>query len=337
MSIGHPRLLLALLVLLPVIALQVRGYVLGRRDLERLGGRLGSRPDGRLAEGEAASVFLVKWFFASGFLVVALAGMVLAAADISWGVRPVEEDRSGLDVVMAVDVSRSMLVTDIAPNRLERSLAVIRSVTRELSASRVGLVVFKGEAITLVPLTEDLTTLEIVLDGVHPALVSAPGTDVEQGLVRALESFPAGTSTHRAVVLFSDGEALSGNAIAAANTARDRGVPVISVVTGTPDGGPIPAGDNTAVTGEDGRPVISRADAATLARVAELTGGALMDGAGADVGPQLVSRLQGFFERREREGYRLVPVRRYRLSLGIALVSLVLSLLVRMVRWHDVF
>ena len=130
MSIGHPRFLLALLVLLPVIALQVRGYVLGRRDLERLGGLVGSRPGGRHAEGEAASVFLVKWFVSSGFLVVALAGMVLAGADISWGVQPVEEDRSGLDVVMAVDVSRSMLVTDIAPNRLERSLAVIRSVTR---------------------------------------------------------------------------------------------------------------------------------------------------------------------------------------------------------------
>lgn len=329
MTIENPHMLLGILLLVPVIALQLRAYLKGRTEIAVLAAQW--------SEDEVQRLYTVKAFFSALAFDLFLVLAILAVADIAWGEQPVEEDRSGLDVAVVVDVSRSMLVGDVAPSRLDRSIAVIRAVSRQLPLARMGLIAFKGDATTLLPLTEDANALEIVLDGVGPALISAPGTNVEAGLAEALRAFPEATFAHRAVMLVSDGESLEGDPDGPLSELRDRGIPVISVVAGTPEGAPVPAGDGTTVLDPEGRPVISRANATLLARIATASDGALIRLDAPDVVEEVTSRLARFAEIREREGFRLVPRRRYRLFLGGALLALALGTAVRVIRWRGMF
>lgn len=329
MTVESPPILLGLLIVVPVVALQIRAFLTGREELVRLGVQWPREQITRL--------YAVKWFFSALAFDLFLVFAVLAAADITWGERPVEEDRAGLDVVVVVDVSRSMFAADVDPSRLGRGLGVIRAVSRQLPAARMAIVAFKGEAITLMPLTEDSNALEIVLDGMGPALISAPGTNVEAGLAEALRSFPEATFAHRAVVLLSDGEALSGDPDDPVRNLRRRGIPILSVLAGSEEGAPVPAGDGSVLVDEEGRPVVSKANAALLADIATRTDGEFLRLTDAEIVKQLTRRLSGFAEVREREGFRLVPMRRYRFFLGAAIIALLVSTAIRVVRWRGMF
>ena len=329
MTIERPEILFGLLSLVPIVAIQILMLVKGRRDVVRLGSQWPA--------DLVSTVYLVKWFFASAAFNLFVVLTILSAADITWGQVPIEEDRTGLDVVMVIDVSRSMLCTDVTESRLGRSVAVMRAVSRQLPAARVAVVAFKGEATTLMPMTEDITAVEIALNHAGPALISAAGTDLERGLSEALDRFPHGTSSHRAIVLFSDGEALSGSMTNTIARVRREGIPVVAVVAGTEGGAVVPGHDGTPIVDEQGRPVISRADVRTLAHVAESTGGTLHSVVDATVVADVSRSLERFAELREREGFRLAARRRYRLFLGLGLVALLISLTIRVVRWRDMF
>lgn len=329
MTVEHPRLLLGILVLVPVIALQLRAFVKGRREIVVLGAQW--------PQEEVSRLYVVKSFFSALAFDLFLVLAVVAAADVTWGERPVEEDRAGLDVVVVVDVSRSMLAGDAEPSRLGRGLGVVRAVSRQLPQARMALVAFKGDAVTLMPLTEDANSLEIVLDGVGPALISASGTNVAEGLAEAIRAFPAATFAHRAIVLVSDGEALSGDIEDPVADLRARGVPVITVLAGTVDGSTIPVGDGGVVVDEEGVPVVSRANPQLLDEIASRTRGRLVRLDEPDVVRELTNELTRFAEVREQEGFRLVPRRRYRLFLALALVALVVSVGVRVIRWRGMF
>lgn len=329
MTIENPRVLWVLLVVIPMIVLQLRGYLRGRADLNALG-RYG-------ATDAAQTLFLVKWFFSSLTFDLFVTFAVFALADVVWGERPVEEDRTNLDVVVALDISRSMLAEDIAPSRLGRSSAVVRSVSRQLPAVRFALVAFKGEAVLLLPLTEDLNALEAVLDGVTPELVSAPGTDLERGISRAVGAFPEGINTNQAILLFTDGESLQGAPGRAATEARVRGIPVYAIIAGTRGGATVSAPDGTVMTDEEGRPVISHAAPGVLEAIAAETGGQAIRLDDLDAVDVVVDNLMEFATTRETAGYRLVSVHRYPLFVLAALVALALSMSVRIIRWRDMF
>jgi len=329
MKFGSPGTLWALLALLPIMLIQLRAYFKGRKDLAVLG---------RHWDRDAVqTLFLVKWFFVALTFDLFVALSIFALSDITWGERPVEEDRDNLDVIVALDISRSMLADDVEPSRLSQSLAVIRSASRQLPAARFALGVFKGDAVMLLPLTEDLNALEAVLDGVSPQLVSTPGTDLERGLEKAIDAFPAGTNAHRAILLISDGESLSGSPARAATTARSLGIPVLTIIAGTLDGSTLPAGDGSVITDDDGRPVISRAAPAVRQGIAESTLSTSVWLNDLEVVGIVVDNLLGHVERRETSGFRLVPVSRYPLFIGAALIALALSLAVRIIRWQDMF
>ncbi|MEE8441374.1 MAG: VWA domain-containing protein [Spirochaetia bacterium] len=329
MTFGSPGTLWALLALLPIILIQLRAYTKGRTDLVVLGRHL----DGNAVQ----TLFLVKWFFSALTFNLFVALSIFALSDVTWGGRPVEEDRDDLDVIVALDISRSMLADDVRPSRLGRSLAVIRSVSRQLPAARFGLIAFKGDAVMLLPLTEDLNALEAVLDGVSPQLVSTPGTDLERGLADAIDAFPNGTNAHRAILLISDGESLSGSPARAATAARSLGIPVLTIIAGTLDGSTLSAGDGSLITDDEGRPVISRAAPAVLQGIAESTSSISIWLNDLEIVAMVVDNLLGYVERREVSGFRLAPVNRYPLFIGAALIALALSLAVRIIRWQDIF
>lgn len=325
MSIEHPRVLWFLLILVPLALAQLYQFRNGRHDLSLLAG------DRREA---VLMVYLVKWFFSSLFFLLAVAFGILALAGFSWGQRSVEEDRSGLDVVIAVDVSRSMRATDDDDtSRIIEARETIRGVVQELPAARFGIVVFAGRALRSVPVTEDRVAVESFIASLGTDVLSARGSDLEQGLDTAFAAFPEGANRNRLIVLISDGEQHRGNPLRPAEVAGSAGVPVFAVTVGSAEGSTIQLSDGSRLTDENGNVVVSRADPELMTEVARLAEGSAFSGSRGDVVSPLMREIRGFETQREREGFRLVTVPRYRLFLSAAVLALALSVIVRVFRW----
>lgn len=181
------------------------------------------------------------------------------------------------DVMIVLDVSKSMLAEDVAPNRLTRAKAEISEMVRQLPGHRVGLVVFAGRAVQLCPLTPDHSYFNLVLRGVDVGSVSRGGTRIGEALRVATQGFPAGPGA-KLVVLITDGEDHESYPLEAAEVANREGVKLVAVGLGSEAGSPITltdpkTGAKTQVT-YDGQPVISKLDGETLRQMATTTGGA---------------------------------------------------------------
>ena len=187
-----------------------------------------------------------------------------------------EVRRRGLDLVICLDTSRSMLSGDVRPSRLERGKREIRGLFEQLAGDRVALVGFSGDAREIAPLTHDRTTLTALLEDVSPSDNRKGGTDIGAALERALALFDERTGNHEAIIVLTDGEDLEGQGLQQATLAAEQGIRVYVVGVGTVDGGKIP------VVLEDGsegflrqgsREVVTRLESSTLEAIAEATGG----------------------------------------------------------------
>ncbi len=200
---------------------------------------------------------------------------LLAAARPTWGARPERVYQRGRDLIIALDVSRSMLARDVHPSRLGRAKADLQDLARILHGDRVGLVAFRGKAITLCPLTTDYAFFSQMLDNAGVDSAPAGETDIGMALDRAVEAFDATEGAHRAVVLVSDGEDLAGRSKDAAQRAREKGVVVFTVGLGSTAGAVIPAGaEDAAPMTYNNQDVVSHLNHETLREIAEITGGA---------------------------------------------------------------
>ncbi len=214
-------------------------------------------------------------------LVGAALALGVAAAGPRWGLESVEEQTTSANVVLALDVSKSMLATDMPPNRLERERALARRVLRELPGDRIGMVAFAGRAYVLAPMTVDHSALQLYLDALDPDIVSQGGSSLAAAVDRATD-LALGREGGRlgSVLLVTDGEALEdeGRGLGGARRAAQLGVTIHAVGVGTPDGSPIPeSGSEDGVEsykrGPDGEIVVSRLNEPLLEQVADLTGG----------------------------------------------------------------
>lgn len=193
------------------------------------------------------------------------------------------DDERGVDLVVALDVSRSMLARDVAPDRLTRAHEEIRALCRRARGDRLALVAFAGEARTVVPLTRDLETLAELSDQTDPLAVRRGGTDLGAALEAAMGLLPADADRHAAILLVTDGEDLGGRGLATAERCRARGIEVHALGLGTGLGSKIALAldDGEAfLTDRGGAAVVSARDAAGLERIAGATGGSYL-GAGA--------------------------------------------------------
>ena len=263
MTFLHPALLL-LLWLVPVAALLA--VFLRRRADRRAALWAGPATSRAPARSGVFIAQLALWCAAAALAIV-------AAARPQWG--EVEETvlSRGRNVVLLVDVSRSMLAEDVHPNRLERARVDLRDLLDELEGDRAALVAFRGSAVTICPLTTDTGFLRLSLD--HLGIDSAPRgeTDLGKALDAALELLSPFSSDHNAIVLVSDGEDLSGTARAAAARAAAASTPVFTVGIGDARGASVPLGDGSPMQ-YDGSPVVSKLDNETLAAIARTSGGA---------------------------------------------------------------
>jgi Ca-activated chloride channel family protein len=324
MPFGRPDALW-LLLLIPVLGLLLAWTRLRRR---RLLGRFG-REDlvARLVEAPGAG----RW--AARLLLILLAStfLVLTLARPRWGRKVEEVRRRGVDVLVAVDVSDSMLATDVQPSRLARARGLVSTLLDRLAGDRVGLIAFAGEATTLCPLTLDYAAARVFLDVLDGSLVPLPGTDLAAAIRRASETFGRRERRYKILILLTDGEDHGREALDAAREAASEGVVIYTVGLGTGAGSPIPLREASgAIRGykqdRSGRIVTSRLDPVKLAEIAEAADGRYLPSTPEGREIQEIEDRIARMERRQ-VGTRLTITyeERYQIPLALALAALFLE------------
>lgn len=236
----------------------------------------------RLVDARHARRFLPDFSRPRAVARILLASLALAFAAIAatgpvrgYTARAVQ--RRGLDLVICIDTSRSMLVRDLRPDRLTRAKREVAGLIERLRGDRIALVAFAGDARDISPLTHDRTTLRALLERVSPDENVKGGTDLGAALNHALQLFDGRSGAHEAIVMLTDGEDLEGRGLEAARTAAERGIRVYVVGMGTEGGGKIPQvssdGRESFVADEAGDEVISALVGDTLQAMAQASGG----------------------------------------------------------------
>jgi len=321
----YPDLLWYLLALPPggaVLLFSVRRSI---RTIEEMTGEYRRR--------EIQAVNVVRYFVSAVLTFGAIASLILALAEPGWGERVVEDERRGLELVFVIDVSNSMRAEDIDPSRLARARSVARSVAGRFPDAHKSVVIFKGAATVLVPMTEDPVSFDLAMNNLSGGLITAAGTNIRDGLTAALEAFPTGSPRHRGILLFTDGEELLESVDSVVEQIRRREIPIFAVQTGTEGGATIPLPSGGVLRDGDGEPVIAGVDSAILRTLAEVSGGRYYRIADSGVTQSLVDDLEGATGVDREILFRRTGENRYHLFVLLALLFLAGNVLVRSVPW----
>jgi Ca-activated chloride channel family protein len=236
--------------------------------------------------------------------------LLVAAAGPQCGERTELVKRTGIDLVIALDASNSMLARDVKPSRIERAKLEVTALLDRLNGDRIGLVVFAGDAFIQCPLTTDYAAARLFLRAVEPVSMATQGTAIADALYEAREVLEGGGrgEAGKAVLLITDGEDQRGDAIAAASALADAGIRIFAVAVGGTEGEPIPLLDREGnLTGykkdKEGRTVLTRTDVAGLRDLTARGNGLLLTASGADLGvlkflPELEKIQKGELESR---------------------------------------
>jgi len=197
--------------------------------------------------------------------------MVLALANPQIGSKLEKVERKGVDLMIALDVSNSMLAQDIKPNRLARAKRAISKLVDELQGDRIGIVVFAGHAYVQLPITSDYSAAKLFINTIDTDVVPTQGTSIGQAINLSMEAF--NESKHeKAIIVFTDGEDHDDDPVSAAELAAEKGVSIYTIGIGLPDGAPIPVFSNGKQTGFkkdlNGKTVVTKLDEITLQKVA---------------------------------------------------------------------
>lgn len=261
------------------------------------------------------------------FLLLALALSIVAAARPYWGTRERELRRRGIDIIVALDVSRSMTAADLPPNRLETARNLVREVVRSFPGQRVSLMPFAGDAFVQCPLTGDYGIFLNSLRKATPATIGTPGTDIALAIETATKAFKRSSQGSRVLLLVTDGEDHSGRVEAAANAAAEAGIAIYSIGIGSTEGALLRGERGAVLEDESGVKVVSRLDAETLRMIATTTGGGaytLEPGRRFDIGP-LIGSLESLQKGELASSRRIVREERFQWPLAAALLLLMLE------------
>lgn len=209
-------------------------------------------------------------------LMVALSLLIIAAARPQYGQQEKTVKRQGIEVMVALDISNSMLAEDVAPNRLDRAKQMLSKMIDNMVDDKVGLVVFAGEAFTQLPITCDYVSAKMFLNTISPKLIPTQGTAIGAALQTAIRAFGSQESdAGRAIILITDGENHEDDAIAAAKQAQELGIQVFVIGIGKPEGSPIPVpGTNDYIKDRSGQVVVSRLNEEMCQEIAQAGKGA---------------------------------------------------------------
>ncbi len=234
--------------------------------------------------------------------------LILALVRPKWGFHWEDIKRVGIDIIVAVDVSKSMLAEDVKPSRLERAKREVYDLCAMLEGDRIGLIAFAGTSFVQCPLTLDYGAFRMFLDYLKPDLIPTPGTAVGDAIRKATASFSRRERTSKALILITDGEDHESNPLEAAKEAKKEGVRIFTIGIGKGEGAPIPAGDGSGgfLKDKQGNLVLSRLDETTLQKAALETGGSYVRSVTGDMDLDKIYRndIRGSMEQKELRSTR---------------------------------
>ncbi|WP_147637694.1 VWA domain-containing protein [Alistipes sp.] len=260
----------------------------------------------------------------------AAALVLLAAARPQLGSKLREQTSEGIEMMLVVDVSNSMMAEDFEPNRLERTKYAIGKLFDGLRQDRVGMIVFAGDAAVQLPITSDYRMARAFARKIAPSLVSVQGTDIGRALSLALLSFSEKTeqSHSRVIILITDGEGHDNGAVEVARRAAEQGVRIFTIGIGTPEGAPIRIGGQF-ILDENGQMVVSKLGEPLLEQIAQLTGGIYVRSSNQSIGLDEVIRSINEMQKTELSTVRFEEYNeQYQYFLGLALLLLFLEFFV---------
>ena len=207
-------------------------------------------------------------------LMAALALLIIMLARPQMGTKISHEKRNGIETMIALDISNSMMAEDVTPSRLDKSKMLIENMVENFSNDKVGLIVFAGDAFIQLPITSDYVSAKMFLQSISPGLIATQGTNLAEAITLASRSFTQQDKMGRAIIIITDGEDHEGGAIEAAKDARKKGMRVFVLGVGSPKGSPIPDGDGGYMKDNTGNEVMSALNEQMCQQVAEAGGGA---------------------------------------------------------------
>lgn len=296
--------------------------------------------DKKLINKLAPNRSLFKSILKAFFLSLGIFFLVLALVNPKIGTKLETIKREGVDVVFAIDVSKSMLAEDIAPNRLEKAKQLVTQIINNLASDRIGIIAYAGSAFPQLPITTDYAAGKMFLQNLNTDLLSSQGTAINEAINLARTFFNDEEQTNRVLIIISDGEDHGDNPISAASTAKEEGIKIFTIGVGKEKGGPIPIKRNGVVlnykTDKDGETVITRLDEKTLKSIAEETGGVYLKG---DNTSRVVEEIQDILNQMDKKEFEAKQVSDFKdqfqwfLAIGLFFLFVDIFLLERKTEW----
>ena len=276
---------------------------------------------------------LIVFCFALFFLIISLANPKM-------GTKLETVKRQGVDIVFALDVSKSMLAEDIAPNRLEKAKQIITKVIENLGSDRIGIIIYAGSSYPLLPITTDYAAAKMFLQNANTEMVSNQGTAINDAIERALSYYDNDEQTNRFLVIVSDGEDHQENTLELAKEAAEKGIKIYTVGIGTAKGGPIPLKDNGRVIGykkdSKGMVVVTQLNEQILREIANVGNGKYING---NKTQETIATIKEVLEKAEKNEFETKQFSDYEdqfqwfVGIGLLLLIIDVTLLDKKTKW----
>ncbi|MDP3358194.1 MAG: VWA domain-containing protein [Lutibacter sp.] len=276
---------------------------------------------------------LVVFCFALFFLIISLANPKM-------GTKLETVKRQGVDIVFALDVSKSMVAEDIAPNRLEKAKQIITKVIENLGSDRIGIIIYAGSSYPLLPITTDYAAAKMFLQNANTEMVSNQGTAINDAIERALSYYDNDEQTNRFLVIVSDGEDHQENTLDLAKEAAKKGIKIYTVGIGTAKGGPIPLKDNGKVVAykknNEGTVVVTQLNEQILRDIANVGNGKYING---NKTQETIATIKEVLEKAEKNEFETKQFSDYEdqfqwfLGIGLLLLIIDVTLLEKKTKW----
>ncbi|HEU0137315.1 MAG TPA: VWA domain-containing protein [Flavobacterium sp.] len=317
---------LYLLLLIPLLALVFLYNMYWKRKKQREFGDL------ELVKRLSPEGSTFKSILKFAVCLLALAALAVGLANPKTGTKVETVKREGIDIVFAVDVSKSMLSEDIAPNRLEKSKQIVSQLINQFAGDRIGIVAYAGSAFPVLPITTDYSVAKMFLQSMNPSMVSSQGTSLDEAIEIASSYFDEDQKANKLIIMISDGEDHSEGAMDAAEEASKLGIKIITIGVGTVKGGPIPLKVNGRVQSfqrdRNDEVVITKLNRESLESIAKNTKGGYVNGTNTrEVGEYVKNALDNI-EKTEFETQQFTDFSsQFQWFIGFAFLLLVLDVL----------
>ncbi|PID68953.1 MAG: BatB protein [Flavobacteriia bacterium] len=249
--------------------------------------------------------------------------------------------RTGVDVVFAIDVSKSMLAEDIVPSRLEKAKFLVNNIINNLGGDRVGIIIYAGSAYPLLPITTDHSAGKMFLDNAHPDMLSSQGTAIGEALKLAENYYDSDEDTNKYLFLISDGEDHEEGTKALTKTLKEKGIKVFTIGLGTTKGGPIPTNKIGGVTykkDDQGNMVITKAHPEILEKIADAGNGQYWDGNQTKATIDAIKKLIDNADKKEFEAREFSDYKdqfQWFVAIGFLILLLDVFVLDKKTRWFN--